>query len=709
MLAKLLGLTSAPALKDGKLDLSQEQQNSLQEQLGAEDMASLIAQVTGELSEVAEIATQLAEARANEALQATQLEALTQRITELTTQNSTLTSQVSALSEQPEDNPTAQPIANVVGTGGAGSIMSRAVAAAGVVLATTLGTSALWGGQVKAVGNQLMGEAGKLWSIDRPWNNRALQGVSFVATDFTKEIVIDRLNGDLDDFIRENPSKIDNIFSKYFNLPPQWVANTVYGVADRITTATITVTEVTQPRKTKWMPKGSASIKPEEMRIRPVQIDLQFDYNMLVQIETNWLNSFNREGTQAYKMTFIEYLITFYMMQARSEDADVLVRGIFVGTPEDYGYPVSYLLRNDGVLKILFDAKEANKYRAFDIGVPTESNIVDYIDGKLILSLPDHVRNTPLELALAPSWIRAYKKRDEQLRGQNNNYDGYPQTPRDYPNITFVPVQQWEGTDIMFITTPGNVKPLEYRPQEKSILIFEKTLRNVSAFADYRLGIGINHIGLQADANDPQKFLKQVVWTNNVPLFKSDFFVSFYDEGTGIVDFAHNRVQPAKGFATDIVKINSNVGPIVIIRGDITLPSAVNVKNNSDIVLTADFNLKSGGTLTLVKNADGKYREVSRTTAPEVISSLKDFTGTAIDYANGNQFVYKGTSSASLADILNGVEGNTIRIYGQATNTLTVDTVAGKIKTNSTATLNASTKFIDLVKVGGLWVETARG
>lgn len=711
MLASLLGLTTAPALKDGNLDLSQEQQNSLQEQLGAEDMASLIAQVTGELSEVAEVATQLAAARANEAAQATQLEALTQRITELTTQNATLTTQVATLSEQPEDNPSAQPIAQAQSQP-SGSIMSRAVAAAGIVLATTLGTSALWGGEVKAIGNQLMGESGQLWSTDRPWNMRALNrhtpGATFVATNFNQDVNIDRLNGDLEDFIRQNPSKIENIYTQYFTIPDLWKANTVFGVADRITTATITVSEVTQPRKDKWLPKGSASIKPEEMRVRPAQIDLQFDYKKMVQIETNWINQFNREGTQAYKMTFIEYLITQYMMQARSEDANVLINGVYVETPEGYDHAVSYLLRNDGVRKLLFDARGI-KYRPFEnLGTPTESNIVDYIH-KAIQLLPDDVRNTPLQLDLPPFWIRAYKLRDEQLRGTNNNYDGYPQTPRDYPNIQFVPVTQWEGSDIMVFTTPDNIKPLEFKPEEKSMLTIEKDRRTVYVFGDYRLGIGFNHFGLVTDKNDPLKFRKQIVWSNNTPLFRADFFVSFYDEGTGIVDVNHYRVQPAVGFTTDITKINGNVGNILIIKGDISLATAVNVKNTADIVLTSDFNLKSGGTLTLVKQSNGAYKEVGRTSAPEVVSSLVKFTTTSFDYNSGNEFIYKGTSSVTLADILNGTENNTVRIYGQATNTLTVDTVAGKIKTNSAALLNTEAKFIDLVKVDGLWVEMGRG
>ena len=700
MLADLLGLTTAPALKDGILELSQEQQNSLEEQLGAVDMATMIAQVTGELAGLSDIATQLAEARETQAAQALIVE-------NLTAQNANLTTQVATLAEQPEDNPNAQPIENIVATAGGGSIMSRAVAAAGIVLATTLGTSPLWGGQIKAVGNQLMGEAGQLWSVDRPWNLRATKGASFSTTNFNQEINIERLNGDLEDFIRQNPSRIENIYTQYFNLPELWKVNTVYGVADRIVSATIVTSEVTQPRKDGWLPKGSASIKPEEMRVRPAQIDLQFDYKKMVQIETSWINSFNREGTQAYKMTFIEYLIIEYLKQARSEDANVLIKGVFVETPEGYEFPVSYLLRNDGILKQLFDARDY-KYRPFNLGLPTEANIFDYI-GNMIKALPDDVRQTSLQLALSPSWITAYKVRDEQLRGTNTNFTGYLQNPKDYPNIQFVPVVQFEGSDVMFITTPDNVKPLEFKPEEKSLLTIEKDRRTVYVFGDYRLGIGFNHIGLETQSDDPLKFRKQVVWSNNVPLFRQDFFVSIYDEGTGIVEVKHNRVQPAKGFTTDITKITGSVGPVVIIKGDVTLSTAVNVKNTADIVLTADFNLKSGGTLTLVKQANGTYKEVGRTDVPEVASSVVKFTAANIDYASGNVFAYKGNASIILAEILNGTELNTVRIHGQAVNTLTVKTVAGKIKTNSDALLDTEAKYIDLVKDGPQWVEMGRG
>ena len=698
MLKNLLGLKDLNT-KDGKPDLSEEQKTSLENLVGAEEMATLIEQVTGELAGVADARTQLQAAQQSLAQANTQIEANAQTVAELQTnlattnqENATLRTQVATLSDQPDTTPVTTPT-----PGQAVSNLAQFRGQADQVITA-----------VRAVGNQLMGYDGTLWAMDRPWNARAVGGLKASATDFTQSIVVDRLNGDLEDFFRQNPTTIDDIFSKYFNLPELWKSHTVYGVIDRMTTASITVTEVTQPRKDSWLPKGSAHITPEEMRVRPAQIDLQFDHNKLVMIETNWINSFNREGTQAYKMNFIQYLITFYLMQARSEDADVLIRGVYVETPEGYKHPVSYLLRNDGVLKILFDNRD-KKYRTWNIGLPTEANICDYIDGMIQLLDPD-IRNKQLQFVLAPYWARAYKKRDEIIRGQNNNYDGYPKTPRDYPNIQFVTVQQFEGTDVMFITTLDNVKPLEFKQEEKSMLTFEKFLRNLYAFADYRQGIGLNHIGLETQPDDPQRYLKQIVWSNNTPLFKKDFYVSVYDKGTGIVEVRHNRVKLAEEFTTDITKITGDVGKALFIKGDVSLATSVKVKKNTDLKLTADFDLKSGGILTLIKNADGTYTEVSRTSAPEVESSAVEFDDTVLDYEKGTEFVFTGTA-ATLAEIKGGTEGNTIRIHGgkDAAHALTIDSVTGKIKVNSQYVLDTNAKYIDLIFIEGQWIELARG
>ena len=82
----------------------------------------------------------------------------------------------------------------------------------------------------------------------------------------------------------------------------------------------------------------------------------------------------------------------------------------------------------------------------------------------------------------------------------------------------------------------------------------------------------------------------------------------------------------------------------------------------------------------------------------------------SLGYKTTLEFKYTGAASDTLAEILNGVDGSEITIYGQATNTLTVAAVAGKIVLlDVSAVLNTAAKFIKLQKLEGIWFETSRG
>ena len=684
MLSKLLGIETI-SLKDGQLDLTQEQKNSVQDQLGAADMATMIEQVTAELKGVDDIKTQLQAAQQvattaqQETAVAVEAKATAEtKLSALESKVAELTATVNKLSDDPET------VASV---------------AKGVVAQAT--------GKIIEIAGQLMGYEGKLWAMDRPWNARAVSGLSAQATDFSNQIVIDQLSSDIIGFQTQYPTAFDDIFTKKYNIPELWKKNTIYGVSDRLVSATIEVDEVTQGRKMYWNPKGGATIKAEVMMVRNTQIDLQFTYAKMQQIEREWIYGFNREGTQAYKTYFVQYLLTKYIEKARSEDADVKVRGLYVPFPDDGIKRVapSYLFRHDGVLKIIFDAKINGKYRPFNLGKLTEANIKDKIHEAINL-LPPDVRNAELQLDLSPYWIRAYKLRDELERGQNTNYDGYPANPKDYPNIEFVPVDQFEGTDIMFFTFKDNVKPLEFKPEEKSMFKMEQFLREYYLFADYRDGIGILHIGQKTTADDPLKFYKQAIWTNDVPLFNFDFYAVSYDAKNGILEAYHNRVQPENEFTTDIVEIEGNIGNFLFIRGDKTMGADVKVKKNAKLKLVSDFSLRSGGTLSLIKDGEG-WKELSRTDAPEVASTTKSFDTATLSYDGATEFNYVGDAPVTLDSIVGGVEGNLVRIYGSA-KALTVST-ANNIKVNSDAVLASATSFIELVYVGGAWNELSRG
>lgn len=689
ILAGLLGWM-ALATKDNQVFLSEDERANLNTLLGEDKAAMLIDQANTELTEVSSALEEL------NALKPKVAEVTTQNA-ELSTENSQLANQIAGLKRTVElQTETINKLKDDPDT--AVQTISAHASKIGAGLA-----------MVFALGGQLMGYEGKLWSTDAPWNARALSGATGSTTDFRSSVAVDKLNEGFDAFANDNPDKIDSLFSRYFPLPSHWP--TVTGVSDRVRSAQIVVGEVTQPRKAKWSPKGDAVIKPEQMVVQPAQIDLQFNYWEMQKIETNWLQNFNKEGSQAYKMTFIEFLLTEFTKKARAEDADVLINGVHVEPlvpgPGEEQKPSSYLFRNDGLRKQIMDARNANKYRPFNAGIPTSANIVDYVDG-MLNAIPADVRNQPLQLILSPSWVRTYKNRYEDTFGQNSDYKGMPAFPRNFPNVTFVPLQQLEGSDLMIVTFMDNIKILEYKPEEKAKYTIEKFLRDVYVFADYKIGIGINHIGLVVNEGTPYAETYQAIWTNNVPAMSANFFAVAYDLKTGILEVNHNRTYVDSAFTTDITKITGEVGDYLVIRGDISLASAVNVKNNTNIVLASDFNLKSGGELTLVRTGADKWKEVSRTSGPAAVSTVVELKDDTIEYS-ADQYIYKGAAADTLAGIVGGTEGNRVRIYGQATNTLTVDDVAGNINVASAYVMDSEAKYIDLIYLNGVWNELARG
>lgn len=680
MLAGLLGLASVPQ-KDNKVDLSDELKTKIDGLLGAVEASTLVEQANLELAGVADAQTQLRQVQG-------QLETTTQQATAATAQVQTLTQEL-ANSQQ--------------------VIAQLADAPETIVESLTAVKPNFGAGRIVAIAGFLMGMQGAVFSMDRPWNARAVAGMSAPQTDFKSDLVINTLNEDIKGFVAEYPTKFETLFEKKYNLPELWKQHTIFGVADRLVSATISVEEVTQPRKAVWVAKGGVTIHPEVMEVRPTQIDLQFNYWKLQALETSWMHQFNREGSQAYKMSFIEFLIVKYLEKARSEDADVLVRGVFSEKPADYDKPVTYLIRNNGVFKQLFDARDiTKKYRPYYLGELTEQNVCDYID-KAIQALPPDIRNMDLQLDIAPYWIRKYQTRDREIYGGNNDYEGLVKNPRDYPNIEFVPVLQMEGSKFMFITFKDNVKPLEFKPEEKSKLTFERFLRDVYAFADYKLGIGVNHIGLVTGDDNPLKYELQAVWSNTEPLFDKNFFIPVFDFSSGVVNANHNRISPTPDFVTNIVSIKGNVGKYLFIRGNISMLGNTLVKKNAELLLASDFDLKSGGTLSLIKVGD-KWKELSRTTTPETVSDQIEFSDTTIDYTDSDKFIYMGAAAADLAEIKGGSEGNTIRIFGGAAagSALTVKD-AETINVDSNYVMDSHAKWIELIFLDGKWNEVERG
>lgn len=546
---------------------------------------------------------------------------------------------------------------------------------------------------------------------ERNWNARAA-GLTTAATNFTDQPTVQKLNNDLDLYFRENPEELKSLHRDNFGLPAFWNKRTK--VDDKVADATIATAEISQARKLPWLPKNRQIIKPEEGQIFPIQIDIEYVGYFLQKIEASWLNMMNKEGSQPYKISFVRFLVSEIDKKARQEDRIATIKGVYVETPEDATTPGRFINRQNGLLYLAQQARDVTKkYRPFDLGMPTPTNIVDYVDN-FIKQLPYDVRTQQgLVLYLSDFWLKAYKRRSETLFGGNNDYTGYPTNPKDYNNIKFEVLVDMEGSDFMFMTFDDNIEVLENIPAEKSMYHFEYLKRMVYIWADYKMGVRFLHIGNPVVEGDPLEFSVQTVWSNTAPVFPKDFFVPVNDDATGKVKVNFKNLYVTKDWATDITEFtNTTPGTIIKIKGDTQLAAVKNVVDGAkvDLVANASFNLKSGGTLTLYVNADGSVKELSRTVAPEtnVVADV-DFDAVTIDADLGTIFRFIGTATKTITAIQNGVEGKTIRIYG--TDTASVDLIfadAATINVASAATLLDATDYLQLTLVDGVWVETGR-
>lgn len=550
----------------------------------------------------------------------------------------------------------------------------------------------------------------------RGWNARLRDG-SLKATDFNENGTIPLLQDDVAHFVRENPKALESLFNDFAELPAEWSRRT--GVLDRVADAFIIPAEIVQGRSKGWKPKNDFKIAAEEGRVFRKKIDITFNGYELQEIENTYIRSYNgNDGSHPWKMTFIYFLLSELVKRQKLDDRRAQINGIYVETPEGDGNPGMAVNSQDGLRFLFWYHRDiTKKITAADIGLPTDSNIVDYVR-TLIQTLPEIERKEEgLEIGLSEKWLDAYRLKaglayqvhmatDEGRLEYQKNY------PLDYTNIKFQPLRDMVNTDFMYITASKNIEILDYNVSEKGKFTVTHDRRDTHIFADYRLGIRLKQVGVERLSGEPADFGRQLVWCNNAPIFDNTIFAPAFDDRSGIVKLHYNTVKVDENWKTDIAKVtNLTKGTVVRIIGNTLLATANKVKNNADIVLTGgtDFNLKLGGTLTLIVKSDLTLKEISRTAAPEATTvPATNFDSAIIDANNGTQFKYTGAAEVTVNSIINGVEGKVIRVFGKTGATVTIATVAGKIKVDASAALANETSYVEFMRIDGVWQEIGR-
>ncbi|WP_298119351.1 hypothetical protein [Flavobacterium sp.] len=554
----------------------------------------------------------------------------------------------------------------------------------------------------------------------RPWNAKAAGQIKAGVSNFNDKVDIPLLQGDIEHFVRKNPTAIESIFDDFIGLPKDWGMQS--GIIDRVVSGLIAPSEITQGDNGGWNPKGEVVIETEEGRVYDKKIDITLTGEKLKQIEKSWLSYMNTaDGSHPWKTTFVGFLLGEYIKQAVLDSRIAMVNGIYVKTPKELtGLNVN---SQNGIRALWYYYRDIEKkYKAFDIGEPTKENIVDYVK-TMIESIPLHKRNQQgWEIQLSSDLMLWYAERAGdfyQLQYTTDqgktNYMGA--TPLNYPNFKFQPLVDQTDTLFIGITKSKNVEPLYYRQNEKGEFTITREKRDTHMFADFKEGIRFIQVGRKYTEGEPKEFEFQMLYSNSVPIFSSDTKIPLFDPKSTTISFKYPYFYPhleivQNDYGQDITNITGVVaGQIVTITGLTTLSAARKVKNNANLIIGADFELNSGGTLTLVVQDDLKLKKLYATTGPAAPAQTdKEFNGTSFDSKGGNVFRFTGAANTTLANILNGVDGKQITIYGNDTANvaLTVTDVAGVIEVASNAVLGASTDFIKLTRVNGVWYETSR-
>lgn len=563
---------------------------------------------------------------------------------------------------------------------------------------------------LKHSATHLFGTPKSFFAFDgRPWNER-LRDSSAKVTDFNNDSYIPTLIDDAKHFVLDYPEALQSLMTDTRTLPAEW--DRISGVLDRVASGNIITGEIVQGRAKGWSPKNKFKISVEEGRVFAKKIDITFNGYELQQIENTWIRSYNKEGSHPWKMSFIYFLLGEIIKRQALDDRNAMINGIFVQTPENReGAAVN---SQDGLLYAFYQYRDVKKqYRPVLLGQITPENVKDKVE-QLILSIPETERRLPgLELGITENVLGWYRERAGILYQLQKSTDEGSQVyskdhPIDYPNIKFQPIPDMTKTTFMYITMSKNIQEMSYRREERNAFTFTMEKRDINIFADYKEGIRIKQVGVKLAAGETKDFERQMVWSNEAPIFDSSVSVPAFDDTSGILKLAYTTVVIDEDFKTHITAIENAVpGQVIKIIGNSRLSAARNLVKNTSIAINSNYALNTDGYILLYVNADGTFKELKRTTSADSTPADKiTFDSEILDVSNGSVFYFDGAAAETLDSIINGVEGKTIKIYGKnATETLTVAKANALFNVAADVVLDAATDYIELINIGGVWFE----
>lgn len=264
--------------------------------------------------------------------------------------------------------------------------------------------------------------------------------------------------------------------------------------SDLYRTANTKLGEVVQSFQKTFTPKGDLEFKPNEIRLRNIKADLVIAPDDL---KASWLGFLvDLKEQDRSQWDIVRYMMEVHLASRIPHDMETQAyyKGIFSAPVNGTAGTAANAL--DGFQKLINDGRTAGTVQTLTLGAAlSKSNVFDSIEqiADDIMAVMPMLEGIPMQVCMAPSWIRAYYRDKRNTHGNDVNYTVTGINTVDFtPNFKLVGLPSMEGTNEIFVTPADNMVYLRKSKgmSTPNVQLFD---RQVKVLVDWWEAIGFLH------------------------------------------------------------------------------------------------------------------------------------------------------------------------------------------------------------------------
>ena len=557
---------------------------------------------------------------------------------------------------------------------------------------------------------QLGGITGEMYGMDRAYNQRLRAEMLYrkgiaVQVPTASSIDYSRLKEDLGAFYRV-PWQ-DRLQSFLMVLPSiESIFPLESGYQDLAVLTNIWLGEFSQADNTASdfdnVTKGNYEFDNETLRMFSVMFAHKF--KDLKALEKSWIGSYNKEGSQVIKWSFIEYILAETAKKLHNEREQRRVNG--VRKEPDLNKPGRAMGAADGIYEFLNkkvvghidinNGKLVYQVKPFELGTLSPENIGEKVYQATSM-IPAVLRDSgTLALYMPSHMIVWYHKYNELHYAQNQDYKANIMYVKEYPSVKLIAVPNADNHHRIFWTLEGNIHTFEDQPGEMTKFNIEQQDWTLKVWSNWKESTWAYAVGFKYTKKEDMDYSRQMIFCNE------------YDRPASYFIEADKDAQPSAKYHTSIVTVaNTNllaitdiedaeVGKIVTLKCGNTNKGVKIDKSGNFSLISEAWNPKKGDMIRLMKRDDGKFIEIGRETgAADALQFAPDETTPSLQ--GGSVFVTgENTKATAITNFTDAIAGKTYTIHGSGKENASTIATGGSFVLTSALTLSTG-KFIKLV------------